>query len=119
MEKLTKEQYEVLKKHEKHLRRGFYGNYTFGLYEKDFLELHKIYKELGGNERLKYSCNTCCLRLTSVLGKLYFEYTPDKNPLPKEVVEAVLEEKIPDEEEKPKKRVKKTKKVKDECNQEI
>lgn len=110
--KLTKEQYESLKKYEKHLRRGYYGDYVYGLFQKDFDEMHRIYKELGGNERLKYACNVCCLRLTKFLGKLYFECTPEENPLPDEVVEAVLLEPV---EEKPKKKsVRKSKKVKDE-----
>ena len=113
--KLTEEQYNTLKKYEKHLRRGFYGDYTYGLYQKDFDEMLAIYKELGGNERLKYSCNVCCLRLTKFLGKLYFEWVPEQNPIPVEVVEAVLQEKIEDEpEEKPKKkRVRKSKIMKD------
>lgn len=136
MSKLTKEQYEILKKYERHLRRGYYGDYTYGLYQNDFDELLKIYKSLGGCERLKYSCNVCVLRLTKFLGKLYFEWTPDENPISEKVVEAVLEEPIeevkmpevdfvepetspvPTEEileEKPKrkKRVKKTKKEND------
>lgn len=76
MKQLSKEQYDVLKKYEKHLRRGHYGNYTYGLFQKDFDELLKIYKELGGNERIQYNCNVCVLRLTKSLGKLYFEYKP-------------------------------------------
>lgn len=116
--KLTNEQHEILKKYEKHLRRGYHGNYTYGLFAKDFDELLGIYNELGGKERLKYNCNVCCLRLTKFLGKLYFEWEPEQNPLPDEVVEAVLMEPA---EEKPKKKrtakkrtTKKTKKVKNE-----
>lgn len=77
MKQLTKEQYDFLKKYEKHLRRGFYGNYAYGLFQKDFNELLKIYKEVGGNERIQYNCNVCVLRLTKSLGKLYFEYKPE------------------------------------------
>lgn len=106
--KLTNEQHEILKKYEKHLRRGYHGNYTYGLFAKDFDELHKLYKELGGNERLKYNCNVCVLRLTKFLGKLYFEWEPEPNPLPDEVVEAVLMEPV-EEKPKPKKTRKKVK----------
>ena len=117
--RLTKEQYDLLKKYEKHLRRGYYGNYTYGLYQKDFDELLKIYKSLGRSERLQYSCNVCVLRLTKFLGKLYFEWTPDENEntISEKVVE-VKQETSPvttEEIQKPKtkKRVKKTIKEKD------
>lgn len=71
---MNKETYEKLKKYQVHLRRGFKGNYIYGLLQTDFDELYKIYKELGGRENLRYTCSTCCLRLTKYLGKLYFEY---------------------------------------------
>ena len=71
---MNKETYEKLKKYQVHLRRGFKGNYIYGLLQKDFDVLYEIYKELGGRENLRYTCSTCCLRLTKYLGKLYFEY---------------------------------------------
>ena len=71
---MNKESYEKLKPYYIHLRRGYKGNYIYGLLQKDFDELYKIYKELGGRENLRYTCSTCCLRLTKFLGKLYFEY---------------------------------------------
>ena len=71
---INKETYEKLKKYQAHLRRGFKGNYIYGLLQKDFDVLYEIYKELGGRENLRYTCSTCCLRLTKYLGKLYFEY---------------------------------------------
>lgn len=112
--KLTKEQYEVLKKYEKHLRRGYLGNYTYGLYQKDFDELLKIYKTLGRTERFQYSCNVCVLRLTKFLGKLYFEWKPDENQTTEKVFDDKREtsqvptEEILEEKPKKKKRVKKT-----------
>lgn len=118
MNKLTKEQYDRLTKHKIHLRRGL-GDYVYGLYQKDFDELLAIYKELGGNERIKYSCSTCQLKLTKTLGKLYFEFEEEMNSnkiekLSDEVVEAVLEEKLPDEEEeKPKRKINRKKKEKE------
>ena len=63
----------MLKKYETHLRRGFYGGYCYGLYQKDFDELLVYYKALGGRETLKYSCQACTLRLVKFVGKLYFE----------------------------------------------
>ena len=71
---MNKETYEKLKKYQAHLRRGFKGNYIYGLLQTDFDVLYEIYKELGGRENLRYTCNSCNLRLTKFLGKLYFEY---------------------------------------------
>lgn len=71
---MNREAYEKLKKYYIHLRRGFKGNYIYGLLQKDFDEMYNIYKELGGRENLRYTCSSCCLRLTKFLGKLYFEY---------------------------------------------
>ena len=71
---MNKETYEKLKKYYIHLRRGFKGNYIYGLLQKDFDEMYILYRELGGTAQLKYTCQSCCLRLTKYLGKLYFEY---------------------------------------------
>ena len=71
---MNKETYEKLKKYYIHLRRGYKGNYIYGLLQNDFDELYNTYKELGGRENLRYTCSSCCLRLTKFLGKLYFEY---------------------------------------------
>ena len=71
---MNKETYERLKPYYIHLRRGFKGNYIYGLLQTDFDVLYEIYKELGGRENLRYTCNSCNLRLTKFLGKLYFEY---------------------------------------------
>ena len=71
---MNKSIYNKLKKYEAHLRRGYKGNYIYGLLQKDFDFLYEIYKELGGRENLRYTCSSCCLRLTKFLGKLYFEY---------------------------------------------
>ena len=71
---MNKETYERLKPYYIHLRRGYKGNYVFGLLQKDFEVLYEIYKNLGGNAQLKYTCNSCNLQLLKFLGKLYFEY---------------------------------------------
>ena len=71
---MNKETYDKLKKYEVHLRRGYKGNYVFGLLQKDFDVLFEIYKQLGGRENLRYTCNSCNLQLLKFLGKLYFEY---------------------------------------------
>ena len=71
---MNRETYEKLKKYQVHLRRGFKGNYIYGLLQTDFDVLYEIYKQLGGRENLRYTCSSCCLRLTKYLGKLYFEY---------------------------------------------
>ena len=71
---IDKKTYNKLKKYEVHLRRAYKGNYVFGLYQKDFDELYEIYRQLGGTQRLKYSCSSCTLQLLKFLGKLYYEY---------------------------------------------
>ena len=71
---INKEIYERLKPYYIHLRRGYKGNYVFGLLQKDFDVLFEIYKELGGNAQLRYTCQSCCLQLLKFLGKIYFEY---------------------------------------------
>ena len=71
---INKETYERLKPYYIHLRRGYKGNYVFGLLQKDFDVLFEIYKELGGNAQLRYTCQSCCLQLLKFLGKIYFEY---------------------------------------------
>lgn len=81
---INKEIYERLKVYFIHLRRAFKGNYVFGLLQKDFDVLYEIYKELGFKESLKYTCNSCNLRLCKTLGKLYFEY--EENLMKEQVV---------------------------------
>ena len=71
---MNKSTYEKLKPYYIHLRRGYKGNYVFGLLQKDFDVLFEIYKQLGGNAQLKYTCQSCCLQLLKFLGKIYFEY---------------------------------------------
>ena len=71
---INKSTYNKLKKYEQHLRRGFKGGYVFGLYQSDFDELYEIYRQLGGTQRLKYSCSSCTLQLLKFLGKLYYEF---------------------------------------------
>lgn len=113
--KLTKEQHDILAKYEKHLRRGFYGNYTFALYKSDFDEMAALYKDLGGTGSVKYNCNACVLKVAKYLGKLYFEWEPEPNPVPDEVVEAVTGDKI----EKPDTTKKKTVKNKKTTKKEV
>ena len=71
---INKEIYERLKPYYIHLRRGYKGNYVFGLLQKDFDVLYEIYKNLGGTAQLRYTCQSCCLQLLKFLGKIYFEY---------------------------------------------
>ena len=108
---MNRETYEKLKKYYIHLRRGYKGNYVFGLLQKDFDELYKIYKELGGNAQLRYTCQSCCLQLLKFLGKLYFEYEenlmkePDVSPVVSDDENVTVKQ--PDEVKKRKTRKKK------------
>ena len=100
---INKETYERLKPYYIHLRRGYKGNYIYGLLQKDFDVLYEIYKELGGRENLRYTCNSCNLRLTKFLGKLYFEY--EENLMKEQEVSPV----VSDETKEKKKRGRKKK----------
>lgn len=123
---MNKEIFERLKKYEVHLRRGYKGNYVFGLYRKDFDELLEIYKELGGREHIVYTCSNCQLRLTKFLGKLYYEYVPPvveetekettEEQLPKETTEEPLPKKEKEEKRGKKRTVRKSKSKKKESH---
>ena len=104
---MNKETYERLKPYYIHLRRGFKGNYIYGLLQKDFDVLFEIYKELGGRENLRYTCNSCNLRLTKFLGKLYYEY--EENLMKEPEVSSV----VSDDETKAKKKRGRKKKEED------
>ena len=104
---MNKETYEKLKKYYIHLRRGYKGNYIYGLLQKDFDEMYVLYRELGGNAQLKYTCQSCCLQLTKYLGKLYFEYEENLMKEPEVSDDETVTVKQPDEVKKRKTRKKK------------
>ena len=99
---MNKDTYEKLKKYQIHLRRGFKGNYIYGLLQKDFDVLYEIYKELGGRENLRYTCSSCCLRLTKFLGKLYFEY--EENLMKEPVVSPIVSDETKDKKKRGRKK---------------
>lgn len=70
---INKTNYKKLQKYEKHLNRGI-NDYVYGVLPEEFEEMLDIYKKMGGKERLRYSCNSCVLRLTKSLGEVYFTY---------------------------------------------
>ena len=94
---MNKETYERLKPYYIHLRRGYKGNYVYGLLQKDFEVLFEIYKELNGRENLRYTCSSCILRLTKFLGKLYFEYEENLMKEPEVSDDETVTVKQPDE----------------------
>ena len=85
---MNKSIYNKLKKYEVHLRRAYKGNYVYGLLQTDFDVLFEIYKNLGFKESLKYTCQSCILRLCKTLGKLYYEY--DENLVKEPEVSSVV-----------------------------
>lgn len=101
--------FERLKNFETHLRRGYYGGYCYGLYQKDFEELLVYYKALGGRENLKYSCQACVLRLVKFVAEKYFKEKEHLEKLEKEREPVVEQPPVEQPEEKPKKRIKKKK----------
>lgn len=70
----TSKEYKALQPYEGHLTRGWFGKYIYGLRRPDFDNMYKVYKSLGYQKSLDYSCSSCLLELTSTLGRLYFEY---------------------------------------------
>lgn len=85
--KLTRKQYETLKTVEQHLTRGYYGKYVYGLRRKDFDLMTDIYRELGYEKHLDYTCNACLLELTRTLGGLYFSYIKEAEEKKKKIQE--------------------------------
>lgn len=79
MKQLNNDQYNRLTPYAEHLRRGYYGNYSYCLTRTIFNNLMDIYRELGYTQSLNYNCSTCLLQLTRTLGELYFKYTPTSN----------------------------------------
>ena len=104
---MNKSTYNKLKKYEVHLRRAYKGNYVYGLLQTDFDVLYEIYKSLGFKESLKYTCQSCILRLCKTLGKLYYEF--DENLMKEPDVSSV----ISDDETKAKKKRGRRKKEED------
>lgn len=78
MKNFTKKDYNILLPFEAHLTRGYYGKYVYALRKKDFETLCKVYKDLGFERNMDYSCSTCLLELTSTLGRLFFAYRDEK-----------------------------------------
>lgn len=94
---MNNDTFERLKNFETHLRRGYYGGYCYGLYQKDFDELLVYYKALGGRENLKYSCQACVLRLVKFVAEKYFKEKERLEKLEKErekEQEAVVEQPV-------------------------
>lgn len=74
MRNFTKKDYNALEPFEGHLTRGYYGKYVYALRRPEFDKMYKVYKDLGGERSLDYSCNSCVLQLVTKLGELYFKY---------------------------------------------
>ena len=85
MRNFTKKDYNALEPYEGHLTRGYYGKYVYALRRPEFNKMLEVYKSLGFEQDLDYSCNSCTLKLTQKLGELYFKY--------KEAMEAKEKEK--------------------------
>lgn len=72
--KLTKEQYEVLKRNEQHLSTAYKGWWVRNLLPEEARALHEIDIALNGDkEPFSPSCGTCVLRICRRLGEPYFK----------------------------------------------
>lgn len=74
MRNFNRKDYNDLKPYEGHLTRGYKGRYVYAMRRKDFDFMYNVYKSLGYEKRLDYSCNSCVLELTATLGELYYQY---------------------------------------------
>ena len=74
IKKMDSKTFNKLKELEPHLTRGYYGKYVYALRRPEFNKMLEIYKSLGFEQDLDYSCNSCTLKLTQKLGELYFKY---------------------------------------------
>jgi hypothetical protein len=70
----TKKDYNALEPYEGHLTRGYYGKYVYALRRNEFNKMYDVYKSLGYERDLDYSCSSCVLKLVTKLGELYFNY---------------------------------------------
>lgn len=70
----TRKDLKALEPYEPHLTRGYYGKYVYALRRPEFNKMMEVYKSLGYERDLDYSCPSCTLQLVTKLGELYFKY---------------------------------------------
>lgn len=80
----TKDDFEKLVPYEEHLTRAKFGRYVYALRRPAFEELKSVYRSLGYEQNLDYSCSSCLLNLCITLGNYYF---PFKKKLEEELKE--------------------------------
>lgn len=73
MVELTTEQYNRLKKFEKHLNTAYHGNYIRDITIIEVKELFEIYNEIYNKNEKNISCNNCRIRIIKMLGSLYYD----------------------------------------------
>jgi len=74
MIEISKEQFDELKKIEKHLRNAYYDKYVSGINNVDLSIAGIIWQQVYGKyERLNFACNSCVMNVFTKLGKLYFD----------------------------------------------
>lgn len=69
---LTTEQYNRLKKFEKHLNTAYNGNYIRDITIIEVKELFEIYNEIYNKNEKNITCNNCRIRIIKMLGGLYY-----------------------------------------------
>ena len=78
MVELTTEQFDKLKKFEKHLNTAYHGNYIRDITIIEVKELFEIYNEIYCKNEKNITCNNCRLRIIKMLGSLYYGKTSKK-----------------------------------------
>lgn len=77
---MNQNQYESLKKYEKHLRTATYAKYYVGLDTNNINNLIEIHNELYPGQKLNHTaCNSCILNMLQKMGKDYFKYQEMEN----------------------------------------
>lgn len=75
MTKLTKEEFEYLKKFETQINTATKSDYMRGIQKADVEKIREIYSRLiGQNYVMNSSCSRCILKLIKLISSYYYDY---------------------------------------------
>lgn len=70
---ITREQFDELKKIEKHLHTAYYDNFLSGVKSDDLTTAGILWQQIYGKyEALNFRCSSCTMNVFYKLGRLYF-----------------------------------------------
>lgn len=73
MRELTNEEYEELKKYDRHFITAIEGQYIYNMSPSEASIIFNIYNKVFCKFEKNLYCMSCRLRIVQLLGKLYFE----------------------------------------------